>query len=526
MRGTDRTNEAIVSLVQEAQAGNDIAFGELIGLYRAKAYRWARDVVKDPYLAEDIVQDAFLRAYLRKESLLGADHFMAWLYRIVRNEALMKARRGGYYRKERPVDAGHESFLQAIGDPESEPDREAARIESENMLRRLLDGLNTRERAVMEAHLFSRLSAGEIAVRLLLTPANVYQLLSRSRQKLQKARYGLLLQDYLDAVTRAGVAGKRHIPLPFQYFGEVWDTAILGALLIMKNTHGNEYTLPRLMGMTGQAFRLTLHRDRLDASSPFAFHWGRAYSEGFANIGYQAEYRWSADRPCTPETFLETVAWVRRAIDEGSPIIGWNLRNPLFGLITGYHDQAQKFEIAGMWEHRQAAYEDFVRKELFVMRIAPGRPREEEEMFFSAIKRMGDHAFGTEEAIEGTVQGLEAYDVWIRLLREGACENFGMCFAVAYTGDARRNAVLFLQECLDSNMPLYKRPGIRLALETALRHFREVHSALWKLRALYPYPRGVQAPSGSESERQAILLLEKARLEEEEGWKALRFIAR
>lgn len=55
----------------------------------------------DPHLADDVVQDALIRAFLHLGSLEDTSRFLPWLYRIVINQANM-LRRGGPYRQERP----------------------------------------------------------------------------------------------------------------------------------------------------------------------------------------------------------------------------------------------------------------------------------------------------------------------------------------------------------------------------------------------------------------------------------------
>lgn len=81
-------------LVIRAQAGEREAFGELVRRHRAKVYGYARAITQESYLAEDIVQDALLRAFLHLSKLVDAERFLPWMQRIVRNQAYtrLKAR--------------------------------------------------------------------------------------------------------------------------------------------------------------------------------------------------------------------------------------------------------------------------------------------------------------------------------------------------------------------------------------------------------------------------------------------------
>lgn len=56
--------------VRRACSGDREAFGELVRLHRARAFGWARSMAGDPHLAEDVVQDALVRAFLQMGSLL------------------------------------------------------------------------------------------------------------------------------------------------------------------------------------------------------------------------------------------------------------------------------------------------------------------------------------------------------------------------------------------------------------------------------------------------------------------------
>lgn len=89
-------------LADRARYGDQEAFGELIRRHRAKVFGWASTLANDSFLAEDIVQDALIRAFLHIGQLLDTDRFVPWLQSIVRNQAYMKLRRGGPYRKEKP----------------------------------------------------------------------------------------------------------------------------------------------------------------------------------------------------------------------------------------------------------------------------------------------------------------------------------------------------------------------------------------------------------------------------------------
>ncbi len=72
-------------LVQEAQAGNTNAFAALVAAHQRFCYNLALQSVGDTREAEDITQEAFLRAWLALPRFRRQARFRTWLYRIVAN---------------------------------------------------------------------------------------------------------------------------------------------------------------------------------------------------------------------------------------------------------------------------------------------------------------------------------------------------------------------------------------------------------------------------------------------------------
>lgn len=71
---------------------------ELYLTYRPELVGWCKNMTRDSSLAEELVQEAFLRAMLHEETLsvLGEKQRRAWLYRVIKNLYIDRARRGSY----------------------------------------------------------------------------------------------------------------------------------------------------------------------------------------------------------------------------------------------------------------------------------------------------------------------------------------------------------------------------------------------------------------------------------------------
>jgi len=72
-------------LIFKAKSGDGDAFGELVLRHQNFVFNLALRVVNDPVEAEDLAQDAFVRAWLGLKNFRGQAKFSTWLYRIVTN---------------------------------------------------------------------------------------------------------------------------------------------------------------------------------------------------------------------------------------------------------------------------------------------------------------------------------------------------------------------------------------------------------------------------------------------------------
>ncbi|SJZ59029.1 RNA polymerase sigma factor [Selenihalanaerobacter shriftii] len=72
-------------LIKKCQSGDDTAFRELIDKYKKGAINAAYRMVNDRQLAEDIVQESFIRVYKYIDDFRGDSKFFTWLYKIILN---------------------------------------------------------------------------------------------------------------------------------------------------------------------------------------------------------------------------------------------------------------------------------------------------------------------------------------------------------------------------------------------------------------------------------------------------------
>jgi RNA polymerase sigma-70 factor (ECF subfamily) len=79
--------------IEDLQSGNRDAFAALVNDFSPKLHRLALRMLNDPYEAEDILQETFLKAFKNIDRFEGRSSIGTWLYRIATNEALMRLRK-------------------------------------------------------------------------------------------------------------------------------------------------------------------------------------------------------------------------------------------------------------------------------------------------------------------------------------------------------------------------------------------------------------------------------------------------
>lgn len=135
-------------LLSQFLSGDERAFETLVSRYEAPLRKLAYGLVRDWALAEDVVQDAFLRAYRKAETFRGGANVKAWLYRIAINRAhdeLRRIRRKGEVSLESAPVAGLD--VHGGGHPTAE-DTAAAR-ELEGHIATALSGMRDEHRTAL-----------------------------------------------------------------------------------------------------------------------------------------------------------------------------------------------------------------------------------------------------------------------------------------------------------------------------------------------------------------------------------------
>jgi RNA polymerase sigma-70 factor (ECF subfamily) len=166
-------------LIERAAGGDVGAFEVLVARHQGVALRVAHGIAGPD--AEDVVQEAFVKAFRALPRFRPGSPFRPWVLRIVANEA-RNARRRGTRQEQLRVRAGSQAVTTVAATPE-----EAA--ESEHDRRRLADAvasLSGTDREVIALRWFAGLSEAEMAVALGCRPGTVKSRLSRAHDRLRE----------------------------------------------------------------------------------------------------------------------------------------------------------------------------------------------------------------------------------------------------------------------------------------------------------------------------------------------------
>ena len=171
-----------------ARAGDEAAYRWLLGRYRARAVRLAAHVLRREGEAEDVAQEAFLRAFRRLPSFRGEGRFSAWLFGIVVRLCLDR-RRSAWWT--------HEAPEEAAPPPSSSPASSAEVADTRLLVEALLDRLSPPIRAALVLREMEGLDYDEIAATLGIPVGTVRSRLHTARAQF-RALWTAALEDEED----------------------------------------------------------------------------------------------------------------------------------------------------------------------------------------------------------------------------------------------------------------------------------------------------------------------------------------
>jgi RNA polymerase sigma-70 factor, ECF subfamily len=175
-------------VVGRVLAGETALFEILMRRYNQRLYRVSRVILRDDGEAEDVMQDAYVRAYEHLNQFAGKAAFSTWLTRIAIHEALARKRRRGRMEELDALTANGDN-MPILKSSAPTPEAGAAQAETRQLLEEAIDRLPENYRTVVVLREVEEMSVAETAESLGVTDAVVKTRLHRAHAMLRKDLY-------------------------------------------------------------------------------------------------------------------------------------------------------------------------------------------------------------------------------------------------------------------------------------------------------------------------------------------------
>lgn len=203
-----------IDLARRALARDSGAFRTIMQTHNRKLYRIARSIVRDDSEAEDIVQEAYVRAFAHLEQFRGDSSLATWLARIVMNEALgrLRNRRAGAEIATFDAQRPQAEIIQFPHTASTDdPERTMAQREILRLVEQATDNLPDVYRIVFITRVIEGMSVEDTAELLDLRPETVKTRLHRARRLVREQLDKQIGPVLLDAFPFAGRRCQRMI---------------------------------------------------------------------------------------------------------------------------------------------------------------------------------------------------------------------------------------------------------------------------------------------------------------------------
>lgn len=263
-----RTDAELVAL---ARCGDKAAFSRLTERYQPITFRFARSLVVQTDVAQDLVQEAFLQAYLSLARLREAERFQSWLCGIVLNvcRSYLRHQKVTLLSFEETV-GGLRADVNSLSVISPDPLKVAEEQELYGLVLEAVKALSPKNRTATLLFYFEQLTLHEIAALLGISITSVKGRLHKARRQLKEQLLPLYLEndsivlkpqrsDFMIKVTIADVLPNPEQDNPKSYVVVLWDET-------------NRQFLPIWVGLwSGEAIAQILNETSLPRPMTFQF---------------------------------------------------------------------------------------------------------------------------------------------------------------------------------------------------------------------------------------------------------------
>jgi RNA polymerase sigma-70 factor (ECF subfamily) len=190
--------ESDLELMLRVREDDVASFETLLYRYRVPRVTYFRRLVRDPGLAEDLVQEVFLRVYKSRERYQPEARLTTWLYRIATNLALNAIRdRKNEVRETSNGDPNGGAFLERLVEPRPTAEQRLMQADRERLIREAIENLSENQRAAVVLHKYQEVDYRQIASILRISESAVKSLLFRAYETLRVRLEPLLQEGHL-----------------------------------------------------------------------------------------------------------------------------------------------------------------------------------------------------------------------------------------------------------------------------------------------------------------------------------------
>ena len=171
-------------LIERIRKGDKPLFEAVMRRYNQRLFRLGRSLLRDDSEAEDVLQDAYVRAYAHLDQLEDASRLASWLSHIVVHECRARLRKRGRH-MQLVEQAGKGAPVRIVPGPTADPEEQALNHQLGGVLASAIDSLSIGYRAVFVLRDVEGLSTAEVANSLGITEMAVKTRLHRARASLR-----------------------------------------------------------------------------------------------------------------------------------------------------------------------------------------------------------------------------------------------------------------------------------------------------------------------------------------------------
>lgn len=183
-------------VIKRVLAGDVDQYELIMRRHNQRLYRAARAILRDDSEAEDVTQEAYVRAFEHLSQFNGSAKFSTWLTRIAVNEALARRAKAERYRQPASVEDHERDFMELVASRELNPEQYVSNVELHELIEAAINKLPA---AYREAFILRKVEGMDVAATayvLQISTKNVKVRLHRARLRLQESLAMLVEEKY------------------------------------------------------------------------------------------------------------------------------------------------------------------------------------------------------------------------------------------------------------------------------------------------------------------------------------------